>query len=104
MPQWLMPGMTGKAKITTYDVKDAVTIAADLVQADEDNPKQKYVMIQVEDEDKPVRRVIKLGKSKDKEVEVLKGLKKGDEIVKGAKDESAEDEEESDDEKDEKKE
>nr|MBA3484273.1 hypothetical protein [Pirellulales bacterium] len=65
-------------------------------------PKQKYVMVQVEDEDKPVRRDIKLGKSKDKEVEVLKGLKKGDEIVKGAKDESADDEEDKDD--DEKKE
>ncbi|MBA3480854.1 MAG: HlyD family efflux transporter periplasmic adaptor subunit [Pirellulales bacterium] len=98
-PEWLMPGMTGKAKITTYDVKDAVAIAADLVQADADDPKQKYVMVQVEDEDKPVRRDIKLGKSKDKEVEVLKGLKKGDEIVKGAKDESAEDEEDKDDEK-----
>ncbi len=90
-PDWLMPGMTGKTKITTYDVKNAVVIAADLVQTDEENPKKKYVMVQIEDEEKPVRREIKLGKSKDKEVEVLKGLKKGDEIVKGAKDEEAED-------------
>jgi hypothetical protein len=96
-PEWLMPGMTGKAKITIYDVKDAVVIPADLVQSDEENPKQKYVMLQVEDEEKPVRREIKLGKTKDKEVEVLKGLKKGDEIVKGAKDKSPEDEEEAED-------
>jgi multidrug efflux pump subunit AcrA (membrane-fusion protein) len=93
-PDWLMPGMTGKAKITTYDVEDAVVIAADLVQSDEDDPKKKYVMLQVEDEEKPVRREIKLGKTKDKEVEVLKGLKEGDEIVKGAKDKASEDEDE----------
>jgi HlyD family secretion protein len=91
-PDWLMPGMTAKAKITTYDVKDAVVIAADLVQSDEDDPKKKYVMVQVEDEEKPVRREIKLGKTKDKEVEVLKGLKEGDEIVKGAKNKASEDE------------
>jgi multidrug efflux pump subunit AcrA (membrane-fusion protein) len=88
-PDWLMPGMTGKAKINTYDVKDAVVIPADLVQSDEDDSKKKYVMVQVEDEEKPVRREIKLGKAKDKEVEVLKGLKEGDEIVKGAKDGAA---------------
>lgn len=85
-PEWLMPGMTAKAKIETYNAKDAVVIPAELVQADEDDPKKKYVMVQVEDEEKPVRREIKLGKSKDKNVEVLKGLKAGDLIVKGAKD------------------
>lgn len=69
-----------------------------LVQSDEDNPKQKYVMLQVEDEEKPVRRDLKLGKTKDKEVEVLKGLKAGDEIVKGAKDKPADDDESSKDE------
>jgi multidrug resistance efflux pump len=85
-PEWLVPGMTGKSKIKTYDVKDAIVIPADLVQSDEENPKKKYVMLQVEDEEKPVRREITLGKTKDKEVEVVKGLKEGDEIVKGAKD------------------
>jgi hypothetical protein len=95
-PDWLMPGMTGKAKIKTYDVKDAIVIPADLVQTDKDDPKKKYVMVQVEDEEKPVRRDIKLGKTKDKEVEVLKGLKEGDEIVKGAKDGEEEEEKEAD--------
>lgn len=90
-PAWLMPGMTGKAKITTYEVKDAVVIPADLVQSDENDPKTKYVMVQVQGKDKPVRREIKLGKAKDKEVEVLVGLKKGDEIVKGGKDDSEND-------------
>jgi hypothetical protein len=94
LPEWLMPGMTGKTKITTYDVEDAVVIAADLVQSDEDDPKKKYVMLQIEDEEKPIRRDIKLGKTKDKEVEIVKGLEKGDEIVKGAKDKKSEDEDE----------
>ena len=95
--------MTGKAKIKTYDVKNAVVIPADLVQSDEENPKKKYVMVQVEDEEKPVRRDIKLGKSKDKEVEVVKGLKEGDEIVKGAKDGKGDDEKKDESAKDEKK-
>lgn len=93
-PEWLMPGMTGKAKIKTYEADDAVVIPAELVQADEDDPKKKYVMLQVEDEEKPVRRNVKLGETKDKSVEVLKGLKAGELIVKGAKDKKDEDEKE----------
>jgi len=102
-PEWLMPGMTSKAKITTYDVEDAIVIPSELVQSDEEEPKTKYVMLQVEDEEKPVRREIKLGKTKDKEVEILKGLKEGDQIVKGAKDEPAEDEDEEDEDAEDKK-
>ena len=86
-PAWLMPGMTCKATFTTYESKDAVVIPASLVQTDEDDEDQKYVMV-VEDEDKdPVRHNIKLGKKKDKDVEVTEGLKAGDLIAKDAKDE-----------------
>jgi multidrug resistance efflux pump len=101
-PEWLMPGMGAKAKIKTYEAKEAVVIPADLVQSDEDDAKKKYVMVQVEGEEKPVRREIKLGKKKDKEVEVVKGLEAGDQIVKGAKD-KPEDEEAKDDKAEEKK-
>jgi HlyD family secretion protein len=86
-PDWLMPGMTCKTKITVYDVKDAIVIPAELLQADKDDPKQKYVMLQVEGEEKPVRRDVKVGKTKEKEVEIVKGLEAGDVIVKGAKEE-----------------
>lgn len=86
-PDWLMPGMTCKTKITVYDVKDALVISAELLQTDKENPKQKYVMLQVEGEEKPVRRDVKVGKTKEKEVEIVKGLKVGDLIVKGARDE-----------------
>lgn len=86
-PDWLMPGMTCKTKITVYDVKDALVIPAELLQTDKDDPKQKYVMLQVEGEKEPVRRNVKVGKTKEKEAEIVKGLAAGDLIVKGAKDE-----------------
>jgi hypothetical protein len=77
--------------VTTYEAADAVVIPADLVQTDKDDAEKKYVMLEAEDEENPFRRDLKLGKTKDKEVEVLKGLKAGDKIVKGAKDEPAKD-------------
>lgn len=84
-PAWLMPGMTCKTKITVYDVPEAIVIPADLLQSDEDEAKEKYVMLQAEGKEKPVRRDVTVGKTKEKEVEIVKGLKAGDLIVKGAK-------------------
>jgi HlyD family secretion protein len=84
-PEWLMPGMTCKAKIVVYEAEDAVVIPAELVQTDEDDDDEKYVMVLVDDE--PVRREVKLGKTKDKDVEVLDGLEADDKIIKDAKDE-----------------
>lgn len=86
-PKWLLPGMTCKATFTTYESKDAVVIPADLVQTDKDDEDQKYVMVVKDKDEDPVRRDIKLGKKKDKEVEVLSGLEQGDLIAKGVKDE-----------------
>jgi hypothetical protein len=82
-----MPGMTCKTKITVYDVKKAIVIPADLLQTDKEDEKQKYVMLQSDGKEKPVRRDVKVGKTKEKEVEIVKGLEAGDVVVKGAKDE-----------------
>ena len=103
-PDWLMPGMTCRTTITVYDVKDAIVIPVELLQADDDNPKQKYVMLQVEGEQDPVRRDVKVGKTKEKEAEIVKGLAVGDLIVKGAKDERKKEEEEKKEVKDKEKE
>lgn len=92
-PDWLMPGMTCKTKITVYDVKDVIVIPADLLQTDKDEPKQKYVMLQIDDKEKPIRRDVRVGKTKENEVEIVKGLAAGDLIVKGVKDEKNKDEE-----------
>ncbi|NOY42245.1 MAG: HlyD family efflux transporter periplasmic adaptor subunit [Planctomycetes bacterium] len=84
-PEWLVAGMTGKVTIVAYENKKALVVPKDLVQTDEEDDKIKYVMLVKEDEDEPVRRNVKLGRTKDKLVEVLKGLDEGDEIVKEEK-------------------
>ena len=82
LPEWLVAGMSCAVKMTTYDKKDALLVPAELIQTDEDDDKIKYVMVVAEDDEEPIRREVKLGKTKDKQVEVLSGLKEGDKIVK----------------------
>ncbi len=84
-PDWLVAGMTCKANVTIYENPSALVIPIKLVQTDEDDKKKKYVMLVDPEQDKPVRRDVKLGREKEKLVEVLKGLKEGDEIVKEEK-------------------
>ena len=86
-PEWLVAGMTCEATVTVYENKSALVIPTDLVQTDEEDEKTKYVMVLDPKEEEPVRRNVKLGRSKDKLVEVLRGLKEGDEIVKKEKEE-----------------
>jgi HlyD family secretion protein len=82
LPDWLVAGMSGAVKVTTYDKKDALLVPTDMIQTDKDDDKIKYVMRLSGDDEEPVRREVKLGKTKDKMVEVLSGLKEGDKIVK----------------------
>jgi HlyD family secretion protein len=82
LPEWLVAGMSCSVKVTTYDKKDALLVPADMIQTDKDDEKIKYVMRLAGEDEEPVRREVKLGKTKDKMVEVLSGLKAGDKIVK----------------------
>jgi HlyD family secretion protein len=82
LPEWLVAGMSGAVKVVTYDKKDALLVPTDMIQTDKDDEKIKYVMRLSGDDEEPVRREVKLGKTKDKMVEVLSGLKEGDKIVK----------------------
>jgi multidrug efflux pump subunit AcrA (membrane-fusion protein) len=82
LPKWLVAGMSGAVKVVTYDKKDALLVPTDMIQTDKDDEKIKYVMRLSGDDEEPVRREVKLGKTKDKMVEVLSGLKSGDKIVK----------------------
>ena len=82
LPDWLVAGMSCNVKVTTYEKKDALLVPADLIQTDEDNEKIKYVMLLAGEDAKPTRREVKLGKTKEKQVEILSGLKVGDKIVK----------------------
>lgn len=82
IPDWVIAGMNCKVQITTYDKADALVIPKKAVHDDKDDPDQHYVwLVDADDpEAKPERRNVKIGKRKDDEVEVLKGLKKGNVI------------------------
>ena len=74
--------MSCKVQITTYDKADALVVPKKAVHDDKDDPDQHYVWLVDPDdaEAKPTRRTVKLGKRKDEDVEILKGLKKGNVI------------------------
>ena len=93
-PDWLVAGMTCDAKVKVYENKEALLIPTNLVQTDEDDETTKYVMLVEDKDEEPVRRNVKLGRSKEKLVEVLRGLDEGDEIVKEEKKEEKEEKEE----------
>ncbi len=82
IPNWVVPGMSCKVSVNVYDKKDALVVPKKAVHDDKDDPDQHYVwLVNADDEEaKPQRRNVKLGKRKDDEVEVLKGLKKGNVI------------------------
>ena len=82
IPAWIVPGMSCKVQITTFNKKEALVVPKTAVHDDEENEDKKYVwLVDTEDEEaKPERRNVKLGKRKGTDVEILKGLKKGDVI------------------------
>jgi multidrug efflux pump subunit AcrA (membrane-fusion protein) len=99
IPKWVVPGMSCKVQVTTYDKKDALVVPKKAVHDDKDDPDQHYVWLVKADEEeaKPERRNVKLGKRKDEDVEIVKGLKKGDVI--SLDDEEAKEKEKADKEK-----
>jgi HlyD family secretion protein len=80
IPDWVVAGMTCKVKVKTYDKKDALTVPKAAIHDDEDDENKKYVwVVDPDDEEaKPERRNVTLGKRSGDDVEVVKGLKKGD--------------------------
>jgi multidrug efflux pump subunit AcrA (membrane-fusion protein) len=82
IPDWVVPGVNCKVQMIVYDKKDALVVPKSAVHDDEDNEDQKYVwLIDPDDADaKPERRNVTLGRRKGDEVEILKGLEKGDVI------------------------
>jgi multidrug resistance efflux pump len=82
IPDWIVAGMSCKVHVNTYDKEDALVVPKKAVHDDKDNPDEHYVwVVDPDDEEaKPERRVVKLGKKKDEEVEIVKGLKK-DEVI-----------------------
>lgn len=102
-PEWLVPGMTGKIKVTTYDKKKALVVDKKAVHSEEDDEDEKYVwLVEGEDDEQEVEKQrVKVGKSKDDLVEILDGLDEGDvvslEDEKKRKEEAEKEDEEDDD-------
>jgi multidrug efflux pump subunit AcrA (membrane-fusion protein) len=81
IPDWVVAGMSCKIEVKSYDKKDAITVPKAAVRDDEDDVNKKYVWIiaDPEDEDaKPERRDVTLGKRSGEDIEIVKGLKAGD--------------------------
>jgi hypothetical protein len=83
VPEWVVPGMTCKVKVTTYTKDDALTVPASAVRTDEEDKEKKYVLVQVEGADEPQRRDVKVGKTNDGKTEILEGVQAGDQVLIG---------------------
>ncbi|HJQ80327.1 MAG TPA: HlyD family efflux transporter periplasmic adaptor subunit [Lacipirellulaceae bacterium] len=81
IPHWVVAGMSCKIEVKSYDKKDAITVPKAAVHDDEDDVNKKYVWLIADpkDEDaKPERRDVTLGKRSGDDIEIVKGLKAGD--------------------------
>ncbi len=79
-PEWLVPGMTAKIKVTTYHKKQALVVSKKAVHSEEDDEDKKYVwLVTGDDEDQTVaKQRVKVGKAKGDHIEILDGLDDGD--------------------------
>jgi multidrug efflux pump subunit AcrA (membrane-fusion protein) len=76
----LMPGMTCKVKLMAYVKQDALTVPPSAVVTDElDDQKQTVEVLQKDGTTKT--RPVTVGRKTDKQVEILKGLSEGEEVV-----------------------
>ncbi|HEX3601791.1 MAG TPA: HlyD family efflux transporter periplasmic adaptor subunit [Lacipirellulaceae bacterium] len=80
IPDWIVAGMSCKVSVTIYDKAEAIVVPKKAVHDDENDPDTHFVwLVDAEDDSaKPKRHEVKLGKRKEDEIEIVKGLKKGD--------------------------
>lgn len=80
IPDWIDAGMSCKVNITTYNKADALVVPKKAVHDDENDADVHYVWVVDPDDEKakPKRRDVKIGKKKDDDIEIVKGLKMGD--------------------------
>jgi multidrug resistance efflux pump len=76
----LMPGMACSVKFVPYVKPLALTVPASAVFTEELDEERHYVYMPGE-EDKPIKRPVKVGKRTDRKAEILEGLKEGEEIL-----------------------
>jgi len=76
----LMPGMTCKVKLTSYENKEAITVPPKAVGSEDADGQKSYVYV-VGKKDKSKKRYVTVGKRTADKVEILKGLKEGEKIL-----------------------
>lgn len=76
----VVPGMTCELRIVPYRKSEALTIPAAALGTDDQDPLKYHVCVPGKD-GKPDKRPVTIGKRADKQVEILKGLAEGDEIL-----------------------
>jgi len=78
----ILPGMTAKVTLVDYQKEDALTVPADAVFAEVLEPNDHYVYLFREGKSPNYeKRPVKIGRKTEKKVEILEGLKAGDEIL-----------------------
>ncbi|QDU91774.1 Multidrug resistance protein MdtA [Pirellulimonas nuda] len=100
LPEWLMPGMSGKAKITVLEKKDALLVPKAAVHSEDDDEDARYVwLVDADDSNaKPKKQAVKVGRTKGDDVQIVDGLEEGDVIsLDDEKDSEKDDEKDSDD-------
>lgn len=82
LPNWIVAGLGCKVNVTTYDKSDAVVVPKKAVHDDEVDPEKHYVWLldSSDEKAKPQRHDVTLGKAKGDEIEIRKGLEKGNVI------------------------
>jgi len=76
----LLPGMNCKLKLETYAERRALVVSPKAVFSDDWDKDAKYVYL-VRPGKEPKRQSVKIGRKTEKKVEILQGLREGDEIL-----------------------
>ncbi len=97
-PEWLVAGMTGKVKITTYAKAEAIVVPQAAVHEDETNDDSNYVWI-VQEGDLEKRPVV-TGRTKGDDIEITDGLEEGEVLSLEEEDDKVEDEDQENEDKD----
>ena len=76
----LMPGMTCKVTLVSYEKKEALTIPPSYLKTDEVDKDKHYVYL-LRKKGKPKKQSVTVGKRTATKVEILKGLSEGDQVL-----------------------
>jgi HlyD family secretion protein len=77
----VIPGMSAMVKVMTYEKKDALTLPASCVFADDGDEDKQVVYKPAKGDAKPEKLAVKVGKKAGSKVEILSGLNEGDEVL-----------------------